>query len=107
MKKYIAIALLPLALASCAVSPQDLTAKSDAVVANAQTEIGMACWLLATADVAYQVFRAPKASADELEDVRRAVAGYQALCKSPPKDTKELVAAIVATYRSVQAKAGT
>ena len=54
MKKYLAIALLPLALASCAVSPQDLTAKSDAVVANAQTEIGMACWVVKAAQAIYE-----------------------------------------------------
>lgn len=93
-------ALLPLLLLACtATEVAETKTKADDLVAKAREEINMACWAMQTADVAFQVFVAPKADPAIVENERKAVAAANAICENPPSNVKEAIASILAAYK--------
>ena len=92
--------LLPLILVSCTMTQvEDTKTKADDAISKARDEINMACWAMQTADVAFQIFVAPRADPAILENEKKAVEVANAICANPPSNVKEAIATILSAYK--------
>ena len=92
--------LLPLVLIACTMAQvEESKTKADDAISKAQEQINMACWAMQTADVAFQIFVAPKADPAILANEKKAVEVANAICANPPSNVKEAVASILSAYK--------
>ena len=92
--------LLPLVLIACTMAQvEESKTNADDAIAKAREEINMACWAMQTADVAFQIFVAPRADPAILDNEKKAVEVASATCASPPANVREARATILSAYK--------